>query len=269
MKLRRTTDGPVLERDGIHLLLDESWDDVFRRSDPVRDLHDAVGREVEPGAPLAPIGNQEVWAAGVTYYVSRDARMEESAEAGSADVYDRVYDAERPELFFKAPAHRVVGPGAPVRIRSDSSWDVPEPELTLAINANGRRFGYTIGNDMSSRDIEGQNPLYLPQAKTYDGCAALGPELLIADDPLAPSTRIELVVSRQGAVEFEGETDVSQIKRDFDELVDYLTRETSFPAGCFLMTGAGVVPPADFTLAAGDVVSITIDGIGTLTNVVG
>ncbi|MGI9645808.1 MAG: fumarylacetoacetate hydrolase family protein [Ilumatobacteraceae bacterium] len=269
MKLRRTLDGPVLERDGDHLLLDESWDDVFRRPDPVAHLRAVSGREIEPDKPLAPIVSQEVWAAGVTYYVSRDARMEESAAAGTSDVYDRVYDAERPELFFKATPHRVVGPGEPVRIRSDSAWNVPEPELTLAVTADGRRFGYTIGNDMSSRDIEGENPLYLPQAKTYDGCAALGPELLVTDEALDPGTRIELVISRHGGLAFEGGTEVSQIKRSLDELVEFLTRETTFPYGCFLMTGAGVVPPSTFTLEPGDVVSITIGGIGTLTNVVG
>jgi 2-dehydro-3-deoxy-D-arabinonate dehydratase len=219
MKLRRTIDGPVLERDGAHL--------------------------------------------------SRDARMEESEASGSADVYDRVYDAVRPELFFKATPHRVVGPGEPVRIRADSRWNIPEPELTLAISAAGRLFGYTIGNDMSSRDIEGENPLYLPQAKIYDGCASLGPELLVTDEPLSGETRIALMISRHGIPVFEGETEVAQIKRSFDELVDYLTREATFPCGCYLMTGAGVVPPPDFTLVAGDLISITIDGIGTLTNVVG
>lgn len=268
MKLRRTIEGAVLERDGKHLLLAEPWDDLFRHSDPVTNLRTAGGHPVNPTAPLAPIVAQEVWAAGVTYYVSRDARMEESADAGTSDIYDRVYDAVRPELFFKASPHRVVGPGEPVRIRADSAWNIPEPELTLAISSNGHVFGYTIGNDMSSRDIEGENPLYLPQAKTYDGCAALGPEILVAEGPLSGDTRIALFISRHGALVFEGETEVAQIKRPFSELVDYLTRETSFPNGCFLMTGAGVVPPPEFTLEHGDIVSITIDGIGTLTNVV-
>jgi 2-dehydro-3-deoxy-D-arabinonate dehydratase len=268
MKLRRTIEGAVLERDGKHFLLAEPWDDLFRHRDPVTHLRAADGHPVEPTEPLAPIVSQEVWAAGVTYYVSRDARMEESADAGTSDIYDRVYDAVRPELFFKASPHRVVGPGEPVRIRADSAWNIPEPELTLAISSNGQVFGYTIGNDMSSRDIEGENPLYLPQAKTYDGCASLGPEILLADEPPSGNTRIALLISRHEEMVFEGETEVAQIKRPFSELVDYLTRETSFPSGCFLMTGAGVVPPPEFTLAHGDIVSITIDGIGTLTNTV-
>lgn len=271
MKLRRTIDGPVLERDGEHLLLAEPWDDLFQHIDPVTNLGAVNGQPVASTtalAPLAPIVSQEVWAAGVTYYVSRDARMEESADAGTSDIYDRVYDAVRPELFFKSAPHRVVGPGEPVRIRADSAWNIPEPELTLTISSSGQIFGYTIGNDMSSRDIEGENPLYLPQAKTYDGSASLGPEILIADGPLSGATRIALLISRRDVVVFEGETEVAQIKRPFAELVDYLTRETSFPHGCFLMTGAGVVPPPEFTLEHGDVVSIAIDGIGTLTNVV-
>lgn len=266
MKLRRTVDGPVLERAGEHVLVDEAWDDLFRHADPVAHLRTVDGSIVDPGPPLAPIGGQEVWAAGVTYYVSRDARIEESTTSGSADVYDRVYDAERPELFFKATPHRVVGPGQPVRIRTDSAWNVPEPELTLAVTAGGRIFGYTVGNDMSSRDIEGDNPLYLPQAKIYDGSAALGPEILVTDAALDAATRIALTVARHGDLVVEGETHVARIKRTFDELVEHLMREASFPVGCFLMTGTGVVPPADFTLHRGDVVSITIEGIGTLTN---
>ncbi len=266
MKLRLTADGPVLVRDGEHLLLDTGWDDIFSHPDPPALLGGASGRAVEPTTPLAPIANQEVWAAGVTYYVSRTARMEESAATGGADVYQRCYDAARPEIFFKATAHRVVGPDGLVRIRADSHWNVPEPELTLAISASGRVFGYTIGNDMSSRDIEGENPLYLPQAKTYDGSAALGPELLISDAPLAGSTAIGMRIERAGSTVFEGATEVAQIKRPFDELVDYLTRETSFPHGCYLMTGAGIVPESDFTLRSGDRIAISIDGIGTLVN---
>ncbi|MDX2379423.1 MAG: fumarylacetoacetate hydrolase family protein [Acidimicrobiia bacterium] len=266
MKLRRTAEGPVLHRDGRHLLLDDEWDDIFRRHDPVDHLRAVDGRAVDPGDPLSPIVGQEVWAAGVTYFVSRDARMEESEASGAADVYDRVYDATRPELFFKATGHRVVGPDQPVRVRGDSAWNIPEPELTLAISVEGRLFGYTIGNDMCSRDIEGENPLYIPQAKIYDGSAAMGPEILITDEPLAGDTGIAMDVRRDGAVVVEGQTEVSRIKRSFDELVDYLTRELTFPAGVFLMTGAGIVPPPEFTLQSGDVISITIDGIGTLTN---
>lgn len=220
------------------------------------------------GQPLAPIGSQEVWACGVTYLRSRDARMVESESSGGDVFYDLVYDADRPEIFFKATPHRVVGPGGRVRIRRDSTWDVPEPELTLAVSARGRIFGHTIGNDMSSRSIEGENPLYLPQAKTYDGSAALGPRLVIAPPP-GPDTGIAMTITRDGATAFEGETSVSQIKRSFDELVAYLFRDNSFPAGAYVMTGTGIVPGDDFTLRPGDVVAISIDGIGTLTNEVG
>lgn len=266
MMLRRSVDGPVLTRDDRHLLLEVGWDDIFRRPDPITFLYEVGGREVELAPPLAPIVSQEVWAAGVTYFVSRDARMEESAAGGTSDVYARCYEAERPEIFFKTTPHRVSGPGEAVRIRADSAWNVPEPELTLAISSSGQIFGYTIGNDMSSRAIEGENPLYLPQAKTYDGCAALGPEILISDRPPDGRCRIALRIERDDVAVFEGSTQVSQIKRSFAELVDYLTREASFPNGCFLMTGAGVVPDAGFTLASGDRVIITIDGIGELHN---
>lgn len=213
---------------------------------------------------LAPIDAQEVWAAGVTYRRSRDARMEESTQK---DVYDQVYDADRPEIFLKATPGRVSDPGEPVAIRSDSGWDVPEPELALMINRHGEIAGYTVGNDMSSRSIEGENPLYLPQAKIYDGSAALGPVVALASelpDPLA--LRIELVVMRDGAEAFRGETSTAEIHRSLDELVRYLFRGNAHPNGVILMTGTGIVPPDEFTLAAGDVVNISIDGIGTLTN---
>ena len=213
---------------------------------------------------LAPVDVQEVWAAGVTYRRSRDARMEESSQK---DVYDLVYDAERPEIFLKATPQRVVDPGEPVMIRSDSTWDVPEPELALVLNRHGEIVGYTVGNDMSSRSIEGENPLYLPQAKIYDGSASLGPVVVLAseiDDPLA--LRIELVIERGGAEAFRGETSTSQIHRSLDELTTYLFRGSSHPDGGFLMTGTGIVPPDDFTLDDGDVVHVTIEGIGTLTN---
>ncbi len=193
--------------------------------------------------------------------------MEESEAA--ADVYERVYDAERPELFFKATARRVAGPDADVRIRADSAWNVPEPELTLAVTSAGVIFGVTIGNDMSSRDIEGENPLYLPQAKVYDGSTALGPAIVLVDDDAAgwpAATTVALDIERDGERVYSGSTSTSRIRRPFVELVDYLFRDNSFPDGCFLMTGAGVVPPAGFTLLDGDTVSITIDGIGTLRN---
>ncbi len=267
MKLRLTEQGPVVHRDDARLLLDCTWDDIFRHDDPVAFLRTARGASVEAGAALAPVSRQEVWAAGVTYYASRQARVEESEKA--ADVYEQVYDAARPELFYKSAPERVVGPGGEVRIRADSRWNVPEPELTLAISAESRLFGYTIGNDMSSRDIEGENPLYLPQAKVYDGSAALGPELLVTDQPLDPGTAIGMRIERADTTVFSGSTTVSQIKRPFDELIDYLTREITFEHGCYLMTGAGVVPHSDFTLQQRDIVTISINGIGALTNVVG
>jgi len=216
----------------------------------------------------APIQSQEVWAAGVTYFRSMTARRDESREAGGDSFYDRVYSAERPELFFKATPHRVSGPAQAVRIRRDSKWNVPEPELTLAFNAQGRLFGYTIGNDMSSRDIEGENPLYLPQAKVYAGSAAVGPALLVMDEPLPTSTEIAVSIRRAGTEVFAGATTISQIKRSFASLGEYLFRENAFPHGCYLMTGTGVVPPNDFTLQSGDEIAITILPIGTLTNIV-
>ena len=211
-----------------------------------------------------PLQTQEVWAAGVTYYRSREARMEESER--EADVYDRVYEADRPELFFKATSHRVVGHGAPVRIRRDSTWNVPEAELALAVGREGRIFGYTIGNDMSSRSIEGANPLYLPQAKIYDGGCALGPCLLLTDEPLSPSTHIALRIAGGGSEVFRGSAQLSQMKRTPEELVEFLYRECSFPNGCYLLTGTGIVPEAGFTLASGDEIEITIEPIGTLIN---
>jgi 2-dehydro-3-deoxy-D-arabinonate dehydratase len=214
----------------------------------------------------APIGSQEVWAAGVTYYRSRDARMEESKSAGGGDFYDRVYRADRPELFFKATAHRVSGHLEPVAIRRDASWSVPEPELTLLISPGGKIQGYTIGNDMSSRDIEGENPLYLPQAKVYDRSCALGPGVLVSSEPLQPSTGIQLEIVRAQQTVFSGSTTLASLKRDPATLVEYLYRESSFPSGCYLLTGTGIVPPDSFTLNHGDEVRISIDGIGTLIN---
>ena len=204
----------------------------------------------------APIGNQEVWAAGVTYYRSREARIQESKSAGGGDFYDRVYDAERPELFFKATPHRVVGPNGKVAIRDDSSWSVPEPELALLVSPKADIIGYTIGNDMSSRSIEGENPLYLPQAKVYDRSCALGPCILLAPDPLPSSTEISLEIVRGGRSEFAATTTLASMKRDPLSLVEYLYRSNSFPAGCFLLTGTGIVPPDSFTLAPGDEIRI-------------
>jgi 2-dehydro-3-deoxy-D-arabinonate dehydratase len=216
---------------------------------------------------LPPIDRQEVWAAGVTYRRSKIARMEESV--GAAQFYDKVYAADRPELFFKATPHRVVGHDAPVRIRRDARWNVPEPELALVVNPRGAIVGYTIGNDMSSRDIEGENPLYLPQAKVYDACCALGPGIVLADaEHTFDDAAIELVIQRQGAVVFSGQANTNQLARGYADLVGWLTRECSFPEGAILLTGAGIVPGDDFTLAAGDQIEITIAGIGALRNTV-
>jgi 2-dehydro-3-deoxy-D-arabinonate dehydratase len=214
---------------------------------------------------LAPMVSQEVWAAGVTYLRSREARMEESPDGGS--FYDRVYRAERPELFFKATPNRVVGPNGFIRIRGDSQWNVPEPELALVINARGQLVAFTIGNDMSSRDIEGENPLYLPQAKVYRGCCALGPVLLLSSSiPDPRSLTIQIIIKRDEKVCFEGSTGIARMKRSFEELISFLFREQEFPEGVVLLTGTGIVPPDDFTLRHGDIVEITVPEIGTLRN---
>lgn len=213
-----------------------------------------------------PIEHQEVWAAGVTYYRSRSARIEESKDTGGGSFYDRVYSAERPELFFKAQAHKVAGPDSPVRIRSDAKWSVPEPELVLLIDPRGNIVGYTVGNDVSSRDIEGANPLYLPQAKVYDRSCALGPGILIRSEPMSADTQIALEILREDRVIFEAAIALSEMKRDPKTLVEYLYRDQSFPHGCFLLTGTGIIPPDDFTLRSNDLIRITIDGIGTLNN---
>ena len=210
---------------------------------------------------LAPIDYQEVWAAGVTYLRSREARERESEEA---DVYSRVYDAPRPEIFFKATPHRVAGPYTPVCVRSDSTWSVPEPELALVLNAELQLVGYTIGNDMSARDIEGSNPLYLPQGKTYTGCCALGPTIVLTTE--VPPLEIECTIRRGERVPFEGKIETNQFKRSYAELIEYLGRDNTFPEGVVLLTGTGIVPPDDFTLREGDSVSITIEPVGTLVN---
>jgi 2-dehydro-3-deoxy-D-arabinonate dehydratase len=246
-----------------------TFDAVFAADNPVALVRQAweSGRAASlPTQLRAPIGSQEIWAAGVTYLRSRTARMEESKDAGGGTFYDKVYHAERPEIFFKGTPHRVAAPGTPVKIRRDSKWNVPEPELTLAINAQGRIFGYTVGNDMSSRDIEGENPLYLPQAKVYDKSTALGPCLYVTDQPLPTSTTIAIEIRRGGAAVFNGSTQTSQIKRAFTELAEFLFRDNSFPHGTFLLTGTGIVPPDDFTLRSGDEIRITIEPIGTLIN---
>jgi len=294
MLLFKTASGALLERDGSSLTLHEDWDTLINRSDLagyLRSRLEAPGAKssVEPGAPtlrraqgrpetgrraspetrvLPPVGTQEVWAAGVTYLRSRTARMEESKTAGGGSFYDKVYDAVRPELFFKSSPWRVRGDGDAVRIRGDASWSVPEPELALVVNARGEIVGYTIGNDMSSRDIEGENPLYLPQAKMYDGSCALGPAILVREQSLPPSTGIAIVITRAGTVVFEDRTTTAQMKRTPEELVSFLYREMSFPQGAILLTGTGIIPPDDFTLQSGDEIAITIEVIGTLRNVV-
>jgi 2-dehydro-3-deoxy-D-arabinonate dehydratase len=274
MKLFRTADGIWVDHgDATVQIRGESWDALVTRDDIYDFL--AASRNGEKGEAsvfqraLAPIGSQEVWAAGVTYYRSRDARMEESKSAGGGDFYDRVYSAARPELFFKATPSRVVGPGEKVAIRDDASWSVPEPELALLVTPSGKITGYTIGNDMSSRDIEGENPLYLPQAKVYDRSCALGPCVLIANTSLDPATEIRMEIRRGGQTKFSGATALSAMKRDPAQLVEYLYRNNRFSNGCFLLTGTGIVPPDSFTLQHGDEIRITISGIGTLVNHVG
>lgn len=274
MKLYRTTSAIVLEADEqFYQLPTQDWDALLNE-DSLLQVLEAMRSTAQPltasqfGSQtlLPPIGSQEVWAAGVTYFRSKVARMEESKDAGGGTFYDKVYDAERPEIFFKATPSRVVGAWGKVRIRQDSTWDVPEPELTLCVSAKGQIVGYTIGNDMSSRSIEGENPLYLPQAKVYAACAGLGPCVYVTDKPLPPSTRIALSISRGDTEMFAGQVSIDQIKRRFDELVSFLFRENEFPSGVFLMTGTGIVPPNEFTLRSGDRIQISIEGIGTLTN---
>jgi 2-dehydro-3-deoxy-D-arabinonate dehydratase len=279
MHLFKTKKGNILQQNSEWFLLAEEWDQLINQKSLFSHLAQQA-KKAERLTPdqaeefiskelLPPIGNQEVWAAGVTYLKSRDARMEESEDSGAADCYSRVYEAARPELFFKSLPHRVVGHNQQVNIRKDSSWNVPEPELALFINSAGKIQAYTIGNDMSSRSIEGENPLYLPQAKMYDKSAALGPCLYIIDSQISPSTVIHINIYRNGQKMFDDSTTLSRMKRSLNELADYLFREMDFEKGCFLMTGTCVVPPAHFTLQERDEINITIDGIGTMTNRVG
>ena len=278
MHLYKTTRGALLRQQQQSYLIIEDWDALINQSNlhqyllqqtaAATTLSEAEAEKYIANHLLPPVGSQEVWAAGVTYLRSRDARMDESKEAGGADCYQKVYEADRPELFFKALPHRVAGHGSHVNIRADSAWNVPEPELTLYINSEGTIQAYTIGNDMSSRSIEGENPLYLPQAKVYERSAALGPCLYIPEQPIAPETGIHLIIYRGGVSVYEGRTTISRMKRSLTELAAYLFSECDFPTGCFLMTGTCLVPPNDFTLHKGDAVVISIDGIGTLTNTV-
>ncbi|HEX2862116.1 MAG TPA: fumarylacetoacetate hydrolase family protein [Lacunisphaera sp.] len=273
MRVFTDSQGPLIESSGSVRRPPSAltFDALFTADDPsglLREAWTAGQPATLPANLAAPIGTQEVWAAGVTYLRSRTARMEESKDAGGGTFYDKVYHADRPELFFKGTPHRVAGPGTPVRIRGDSKWNVPEPELTLAINSRGRIFGYTVGNDMSSRDIEGENPLYLPQAKVYDRSTGLGPCVFVTDEPLPLTTVIAIAINRDGATAFTGSTQISQIKRKFSELAEFLFRDNSFPHGAYLMTGTGIVPPDAFTLRSGDEIRITIEPVGTLVNTV-
>src|SRR5688572_24400382 len=276
MKIYKTRKGIVIHhQDNFYLSGETNWDNFLNR--PA--LHQKILAELKvlkPNSSLkealedleAPISRQEVWASGVTYLRSREARMEESKDAGGGDFYARVYEAERPELFFKAPPHRTVGSGENVRIRKDSKWNVPEPELTLFICSEGTIEGYTIGNDVSSRDIEGENPLYLPQAKSYDASAAIGPCLYVPKDAIDPDAMIQLEIVNNDENIFFGEISINRMKRKHTELVEYLFKETSFLYGVYLMTGTGIVPPDKFSLRVGDEIRISIDGIGTLVNTV-
>jgi 2-dehydro-3-deoxy-D-arabinonate dehydratase len=274
MKLYQTRNGLVVEQEENYYHIGEKTLDTLISQN---DIHGHLISIIDRGKRLdgfdnelvnAPIGNQEVWAAGVTYYRSRSARIEESKDAGGGDFYDRVYSAERPELFFKSMPHKVVGPHQDVRIRKDATWSVPEPELALLVSPRAEIVGYTIGNDMSSRDIEGLNPLYLPQAKVYDNSCALGPGILIQPEPLAQSTAIQMEIIRSGRTVFSATTTLSEMKRNTATLVEYLFRDHSFPYGCFLLTGTGIVPPDAFRLQSKDEIRISIDGIGTLINAV-
>lgn len=278
MKLYKLLAGIILQHNNANYLIQNDWDTLINREG----LYDYLA-EIIPELPilteamaiahinegvLPPIGKQEVWAAGVTYLRSREARMEESAESGAADLYDKVYAAQRPELFFKSMPHRVAGHNQAVYIRRDSTWNVPEPELTLFINAKGNIQGYTVGNDMSSRSIEGENALYLPQAKIFERSAALGPCLYLSNEPLSLDTVIKMSISRNGQEVYCDQTSIARMKRTFPELAGYLYRECDFPDGSFLMTGTCLVPPNDFTLEENDLVWISIDHIGTLVNAI-
>jgi 2-dehydro-3-deoxy-D-arabinonate dehydratase len=277
MQLYKTTGSIIIVHNGqCYVASEKNWDSFINRDTIYDDILHEISQQQPAGdihwlgtqQIIAPIGTQEVWAAGVTYLRSKTARMEESKESGAANFYDKVYDAERPELFFKANGTKVVGPNREVRIRKDSTWNVPEPELTLVITSSSKIVGYSIGNDMSSRSIEGENPLYLPQAKMYDGSAAIGPCVLLTKEPIAATSHISMQIVRQGKQVFAGSTTIDRMKRTHQELVEFLFREYSHPVGCYLMTGTCVVPENDFTLKAGDIVSMRIDGIGILINTV-
>jgi 2-dehydro-3-deoxy-D-arabinonate dehydratase len=279
MHLYKTSNGNILKVNAKYYFINQPWDTIINRdnligylyelSDDGNDISEAQAEHIITNYLLPPIGQQEVWAAGVTYLRSRDARMEESEDSGAADCYQRVYEAIRPELFFKSLPHRVAGHQQKVNIRKDSTWDVPEPELVLFINRHGNIQAYTIGNDMSSRSIEGENPLYLPQAKMYEKSAAIGPCLYITEDPISPDTMISMNIYRGSQKMFDDATTLSRMKRTLPELAGWLFKAMDFEQGVFLMTGTCVVPDNTFTLQENDIVNISIEGIGTLTNVIG
>jgi 2-dehydro-3-deoxy-D-arabinonate dehydratase len=276
MKVYNTTKGILLESDNSFFLVNENWDvfinddnvlnkakEIISKNSKIDNAEDLIKNHL-----LVPMQSQELWASGVTYYNSKLGRQEESKDAGGGDYYERVYNADRPELFFKATLNRTVPSGGKVNIRKDSTWNVPEPELTLAISSSGKIIGYTVGNDMSSRSLEGENPLYLPQAKTYDACAGLGPCIYLTNEPLSLDTKIAIKIIRNGEAVFEEDIEINKIKRKLEDLVKYLYKECSFAYGSFLMTGTGIVPTTAFTLQSGDEIQISIDHIGTLINFV-
>src|SRR3954452_2202503 len=261
----RLARGTIADGPQVLLPTELSLDAVLGGGPPLSEIASIDGAAVDATARIvAPVTTQEVWAAGVTYLRSRDARVEEAIEA---TPYDRVYEAERPELFCKCAGWRVRGPGEPIAVRGDSAWDVPEPELTLVLDQQARIVGYTIGNDVSSRTIEGENTLYLPQAKTYDGSCAIGPAIVPATE-IEPPFTIRMTIERDGTTAYDDTKSTAQMRRSFDELASHLGRALSFPTGAFLMTGTGLVPDPPFTLQEDDVVTIAVDGLGALTNTV-
>lgn len=276
MKVYNTTKGILIQSQNSYFLTDENWDDFINDDN----LSDKLNRmvfhlqaidnyqDILDNNLLVPMQSQELWASGVTYYNSKLGRQEESKDAGGGDYYEKVYNADRPELFFKATVNRTVPSGGKVNIRKDSTWDVPEPELTLVITSSGKIVGYTIGNDMSSRSIEGDNPLYLPQAKTYDACAGLGPCVYVTEEPISTDTKIGMKIFRNDAIVFEDLIELNQLKRDPKDLISYLYKECSFEYGSLLMTGTGIVPTSAFTLQSEDRIEISIEKIGTLINYV-
>ncbi|WP_298735455.1 fumarylacetoacetate hydrolase family protein [uncultured Chitinophaga sp.] len=276
IRLYKTLSGIFAYYQDRYYKMEQDWDALVNSPELFNSLRTALGslspdtgaEEAIRSGLLPPIGTQEIWAAGVTYFRSKVARMEESEVSGGATFYDMVYEADRPELFFKAIAQRTSGHGQAVYIRKDSTWNVPEPELTLFMNRTGDIQGYTIGNDMSSRSIEGENPLYLPQAKVYEKSAAIGPCLLVPEAPLPATTSITMQILRDGEVRYDDAVPISQMKRGHEELAGYLFRECDFPQGCYLMTGTCLVPDSSFTLQENDVVEISIAPIGKLVNTI-